>query len=379
MAFGGRRDESFYRALFEVNSAIKLLVDPSDGRIVDANHAAEDFYGYSRELLREMTITDINVLTPKEVHEEMESARIGRRRYFRFRHRTSGGEIRHVEVHSGPVELDGEQLLLSIIHDVTDRDRLEAQLSESQRLEALGRVAGAVAHDFNNLLTVILASAEAISRSAPEGSLLMRRAGDVIYAARRATALTGELLAFSRRREIHVEEVSVARAVEAVHGVLHRLLAPKVALELDIESASSAALIDRVQLEQILINLALNARDAMRNGGRLIIRCDEVSIGERDGGEVPSGRWSRIAVSDDGEGMSPEVRTRVFEPFFTTKPEGRGTGLGLATVFGVVTQCRGHITVESEPGRGSTFTLYFPVAGEAIEPGPLPELLLRRA
>src|SRR5690606_13798914 len=139
-----RRDEGFYRALFEVNPAIKLLVDPRDGRVVDANQAAEAFYGYPREVLRAMHITDINDLTAEEVRAEMEAARVGRRRYFRFRHRVASGEVRHVEVHSGPVEIEGRQLLLSIIHDVTDRDRLEAQLRESQRLEAVGRVAGAV-------------------------------------------------------------------------------------------------------------------------------------------------------------------------------------------------------------------------------------------
>jgi two-component system, cell cycle sensor histidine kinase and response regulator CckA len=355
------RDEGFYRALFEENPAIKLLIDPRDGRIVDANQAAETFYGWPREVLRTMRITQINVLTPDEVREEMENARIGRRRYFRFRHRLAEGALRHVEVHTGPVEIDGEQLLLSIIHDVTDRDRLETQLRESQRLEALGRVAGTVAHDFNNMLTVMIAGTDSIARSLDPGSPLATRASDVLYAARRATALTRELLSFSRRQEMRFETVGLGEVVRELHGVVSRLLAPKIAVELDVADALPSVRVDPAQIEQVLINLTLNARDAMRRGGRVTIRCEEALVGPRDTAPVPAGDWVRLSVQDEGEGMRPEVQQRIFEPFFTTKPEGRGTGLGLATVYGVVTQSGGHVTVESEPGVGSRFTLYFPV------------------
>lgn len=362
-----RRDEAFYRALFEENPAIKLLLDPEDGRIVDANHAAAEFYGFPREALIGMKIHEINVLTEDEIRAEMENARVGRRRFFRFRHRLASGAIRHVEVHSGPVELQGKAYLLSIIHDVTDRDVFQARLEEAKRFESLGRIAGIVAHDFNNLITVMSANTEILRRALAKDESLSARVEDVRYALRRATALTGELMAFSKRQATRFETVMLDEIVRDTYGVLARLLAPRIRVELDLASDLPPVRVDLAQMEQVLINLALNARDAMPGGGRLSIGCHEVVAEERDPSGLSPGRWVRLTVADEGEGMTDEVLARAFEPFFTTKPAGKGTGLGLATVHGIVSQTGGQISVETEVAAGTTFRIHLPAATESGE------------
>lgn len=362
-----RRDEAFYRALFEENPAIKLLLDPEDGRIVDANHAAAEFYGFPREALIGMKIHEINVLTEDEIRAEMENAHVGRRRFFRFRHRLASGAIRHVEVHSGPVELQGKAYLLSIIHDVTDRDVFQARLEEAKRFESLGRIAGIVAHDFNNLITVMSANTEILRRALAKDESLSARVEDVRNALRRATALTGELMAFSKRQATRFETVMLDEIVRDTYGVLARLLAPRIRVELDLASDLPPVRVDSAQMEQVLINLALNARDAMPGGGRLTIGCHEVVAEERDPSGLSPGRWVRLTVADEGEGMTDEVLARAFEPFFTTKPAGKGTGLGLATVHGIVSQTGGQISVETEVAAGTTFRIHLPAATESGE------------
>ncbi len=355
------QSEDFYRALFEVNTAVKLLISPSTGRIVDANQAAVDFYGWSLDQLREMRITDINMLTHDEVVAEMQNARSGMRRYFRFRHRTASGDVRHVEVHSGPVVLKGETLLLSIVHDVTERDALEEQLRRSQRLEAIGQLAGGVAHDFNNLLTVMMSSAELVSRRLPPGSPLLQHLQDLDHAAGRAAELTRELLAFSRRQRMRPAALNLNDVVARMRGMLERTLGSGIVVRSILDPELPQVRADPSQIEQVVMNLALNARDAMDQGGHLELSTRFVLVEDRDPRGIPAGRWATLGVRDEGRGMDAETRQRVFEPFFTTKEAGRGTGLGLSTVYGIVTQSGGHITVESEPGQGSEFVVYLPV------------------
>ena len=362
-----KQSEDFYRALFEVNTAVKLLISPTTGKIVDANQAAADFYGWPLDTLRTMRITDINMLTREETVAEMQNASSGRRRYFRFRHRTASGDVRHVEVHSGPVLLEGETLLLSIVHDVTERNRLEEQLLRSQRLEAIGQLAGGVAHDFNNLLTVMMSSAELVSRGLPAGSPLQQHLDDLGYAAGRAAELTRELLAFSRRQRMQTAAVNLNDVVARMRGLLERTLGSTIFVKSVLDPELPAVRADPSQIEQVVMNLALNARDAMEQGGELELSTQFVEVERADQRGIPAGRWVSLGVRDEGRGMDEETRQRVFEPFFTTKEAGRGTGLGLSTVYGIVTQSGGHIAVESEPERGCRFEVFLPVADAASQ------------
>ena len=363
--------DALYRALFDVNSAVKLVIDPAPGpehgRILDANLAAVEFYGWSRDELRGMRITDINTLTPDEVRAEMECARTLRRRYFRFRHRTKGGEVRAVEVHSGPIHLDGKELLFSIIHDVTERDQLEEHLKRSQRLETIGQLAGGVAHDFNNLLTVIISATRLARTRLPADHPSLRFLAEIDAASQRGANLTRQLLAFSRRQVMMPRPCAVDAVVAELVPLIERSIGTSHPIGLTV-TAVPPVIADPAQLEQVVMNLVLNARDAQPEGGSI-----EVVVGASPGEprcDVPPGNWVTIAVSDRGAGMDEPTRARAFEPFFTTKPEG--TGMGLATVYGIVRQSGGHVAVASASGEGSTFTVYLPAVAAAPAPAHAP-------
>ncbi len=360
--------DAFYRAVFNVNSAVKILIDPTTGALVDANDAAVELYGWPREQLLRMRISEINTLSVDEVHQEMERARTGRRGYFRFRHRTAHRGVRHVEVYSGPVELDERQLLLSIVHDVTDRDELEARLDQSRRLELAGRLAGGVAHDFNNLLTVILSSVDLLDdeRFSPQALSLI---ADIRHAAERASDLTGDLLALGRRQVLENKPLRPGELLSRMRGMLQRALGERYSLVLELQPDLPVVRADAGRLEQVVMNLALNARDATPGGGRIVIRGKRVLLDRPDPDGVPPGEWAVIEVEDNGTGMDENTRLRIFEPFFTTKPE-TGSGLGLSTAHGIVTQSEGHVTVRSEPGKGSLFRVFLPALATAEIPDP---------
>ncbi len=351
--------------MFETNTAIKLLIEPQSGRIVDANTAAVEFYGWPRDVLRSMRITDINTLSQAEVEAELQNARTGRRKYFRFRHRTAGGEIRHVEVHSGPIEVGAQEFLFSIVHDVTERDRLEEQLQQSQRLEGIGRLAGGVAHDFNNLLTVMLTTAGAMARYVGDDPDLRGYVEDLMSAAQRAAALTRELLAFSRRQVMQPRSVQLNEVISEMEGLLRRTLGHPI--DLRVEPARGLPLVyaDPSRIDQVIMNLVLNARDAMPSGGRLTLRTAAVDLDEDNVALLSAGKWVTLSVSDTGSGMDETTRAKLFEPFFSGKPGGQGTGLGLSTAYGIVKQSGGNITVTTEPGDGSEFVVYLPPTTDA--------------
>ena len=347
---GGERRVAaeLYEAIFRRNTAVKLLIDPKDGTIVDANEAAAEFYGWPVEELRKKKVFDINTLTKDEIAKEMEDARSGSRRNFRFRHRTASGAIRSVEIHSGSVEVEGRTLLLSIVQDTTERDRLEEQLRQSQQLEAIGRLAGGVAHDFNNLLTIVMSCAEIAQRELPERGRGAQLLDDLMEAVERARDLTGQLLSVGQLQHLAPRPVRLDAVVEGMRGLLQRVVGPEVDLVVRLEG-DLVVEVDPRRIEQVILNLVMNAHHA--TGGRGHIEICALAQGDS----------AALLVRDDGLGMDDATRQRIFEPFFTTRA-GKGTGLGLASVYGIVAQSGGQINVESAPGAGSTFTVTFPRA-----------------
>ncbi len=266
------------------------------------------------------------------------------------------------------ITADGELYGVGIaVTDVTEVKQLEEQLQQAQKMEAVGRLAGGVAHDFNNLLTVINSYAELILFD-PELSKGHEEVEEIRGATARAAKLTRQLLAFSRRQALEPRILNPNDVLRGVESLLRRLVDGSVTIVTNLAAETPVIRVDPGQLEQVIMNLAINAADAMQEGGRLVIETQPVTVTEaqarRDLGFAP-GEYARIRVSDTGHGMDADIQAQIFEPFFTTKEPGRGTGLGLSTVYGIVKQSGGHVEVTSAPGEGSVFTLYLPAVGAA--------------
>ncbi|HEY7513995.1 MAG TPA: ATP-binding protein, partial [Vicinamibacteria bacterium] len=284
---------------------------------------------------------------------------------------TSAGSLGFWGVRAGPLHRDnriGGMILLAT--DVTSRKQTEAALSRTEeqlrqaaKMEAVGRVAGGVAHDFNNLLTAILGYAElALGRLGPEDSV-RRHIDGIVRTATRASDLTRQLLAFSRKQVLSPRVINLNDVMAASEGLFRRLLGEDIRLVSRLGTALGATRVDRAQVEQILMNLVVNARDAMPEGGALVIETRNVQLDEEWASGHPgssTGPHVMLSVNDSGVGMDAETQRHIFEPFFTTKELGRGTGLGLATVYGIVKQSGGYITVESTVGKGTTFRIFLP-------------------
>ena len=280
-----------------------------------------------------------------------------------------GGKTKWVEVHARHKIDAGGRLrqIVGVIQDVTARTQLEEQLRHSQKMEAVGQLAGGIAHDFNNLLTVINGFTGLILDGLPPGDPLQADLAEISRAGERAATLTAQLLAFSRKTIIEPKVLDLNDLTEATGKMLRRLIGEDIALVTRFDPGIGKVRIDPGQFEQVLLNLSINARDAMSAGGRLTIETEDVRISPdivQEYAQIRPGRYVQLSVTDTGSGMSDEVKTRIFEPFFTTKGVGQGTGLGLATVYGIVQQAGGRISVESEPGRGSRFRLLLPVFEE---------------
>ncbi len=275
-----------------------------------------------------------------------------------------------VEISLSPVETSEGRLIFATVVDITARKTAEAQLLQAQKLESIGRLAGGIAHDFNNMLFAIRGYAEMLEEDlAPERrteldpDLAHANATAISHVVERATLLTTQLLAFGRRGQMSPRVVDLNEATTALAPMLRRLIGEQVQLVLSLDEDAGRVRVDPGQLDQILVNLIVNARDAMPDGGRVTIASGNVVFDEPyalEHFDVQSGAYVMLAVSDTGMGMDRETRAHIFEPFFTTKQPGKGTGLGLATIYGIVRQAGGHIWLYSEPGQGSTFKLYFP-------------------
>jgi two-component system cell cycle sensor histidine kinase/response regulator CckA len=302
--------------------------------------------------------------------EEAKTSGIGRRVEYRIRHKS--GEWRVMESTASAVRNSegAVEKLIIVNRDITERKHLEQQLLLSQRLEAVGKLSGGVAHDFNNILGVIIGYSEALQQMMPADDPMREAVDEIEKAGRRAAALTQQLLAFSRKQVLEPKVLDLNLIVADVEKMLRRLIGEDLELEIVPASTLGRVKADRGQIEQVILNLAVNARDAMPHGGKLKIETMNADLDENDARRlryVIPGHYVMLQVSDTGTGMSAEVQSHIFEPFFTTKEQGKGTGLGLATVYGVVKQSGGYIWLESELGKGSRFQVYLPRV-EGVEP-----------
>jgi PAS domain S-box-containing protein len=372
-----QREESFH-LLFETNPHPMWVFDRNSLRFLEVNSAAVHHYGYSRAEFLAMRITDIR--PPSEVERTIASVQsevqAGTRRHIgEWRHQTKDGRLIDVEIAAHDIDFNGHPGRLVVAHDVTERKRLESQLLQSQKLEAVGQLAAGVAHDFNNLLNVITGYSELLLRSLPAMGTDRERTEQIRRAAERGGGLTRQLLAFSRRQVLEPRVLDLNAALADVQSMLTRLIGEDIRMVTAFDPALGRVFADPGQMEQVLVNLVVNARDAMPGGGALVLETSNVDLDEAYARTHPgskAGPHVRLAVSDTGHGMDAATASRVFEPFFTTKPRGKGTGLGLATVHGIVQQSGGHVEVYSEPGHGSTFKIYLPRA-EAQEDKPADE------
>ena len=358
-ALDAGRTEDRYRMLFDASPMPMWVYDADTLAFLDVNDAAVRHYGYSRDEFLGMRIIDIR--PPEDVPAVLEDVKArggpGAPNAKIWRHVRRDGTLIDVEITAGRIRFEGRKAALVLAHDVSERMRLERRLADAEKMEAIGRLAGGVAHDFNNLLTVIAGYAEILQdRDGGE------EAAEISRAAGQAAALTHQLLAFSRRQVLHPRVLDLNEIVAGMETMLHRIIGDDVIVATRLAPRLAPVEADRAQLERVILNLAANARDAMPDGGALTIETANVDFDVRYG-EIEPGEHVLLAISDTGHGMDERVTKHLFEPFFSTKETG--TGLGLATVFGVVKQSGGAIYVYSEPGRGSTFKIYLPAAERA--------------
>jgi PAS domain S-box-containing protein len=371
------------------SASVAIIGAALDHMVTSWNSAAERMLGYAPG---EMIGRDVSVIVPPDQASELapildQLGRGERVEHFETQLRRKDGRIIDVSVFVSPVWDAGGALvgISSMARDVTERNRAEAdrhaleqRLHQSERLESLGQLAGGIAHDFNNLLAVIMNYAGFVVEETADRPAVLADAEEIKAAAQRAARLTRQLLIFSRRETVQTEPLDLNAIVADVHNLLSRSIGAHVELQLEPAVNLPTIEADRGQIEQVLLNLAINARDAMPEGGTLTIGTSLAELGEsyvRLHPGVSPGRYAELAVSDTGTGMSAAVAARIFEPFFTTKPHDQGTGLGLATVYGIVTQAGGSMSVESEEGTGTTFRLYFPAASVAAAATPAAALL----
>jgi PAS domain S-box-containing protein len=376
-----RRSETRYRLLFESNPEAMFVYDPGTLRFLAVNDAAVARYGWAREEFLRMTLRDIR---PSSEAPKLEAALAtedrggGAATVSDTKHRKKDGSFIDVEVLSDWIEFEGRRARLVLAKDVTERLRLEEQLRQSQKMEAIGQLAGGIAHDFNNLLTAILGFCGLLERQVGANTQMRGDVAEIRHAAGRAAELTRKLLAFGRRQMLAPQVLDLNGLVADLDRMLRRVIGEDIKLVAQLDPELAPVKADLGQLEQVILNLVVNGRDAMPQGGRVTIQTANADLDETytdTHAPVVPGRYVLLAVSDTGTGMHPDAKAHLFEPFFTTKEVGKGTGLGLATVYGIVKQSGGYVWVYSETGSGTTVKIYLPRCDEPAQPAPRPPVL----
>jgi two-component system cell cycle sensor histidine kinase/response regulator CckA len=354
-----------FSVIFGASPAPMFMAEVDSGIIVNVNAAFAELTGYPVDALRGRPLTDIDMWADEHrwrLLSRLTGGHVIRNVDMRLRHRAGG--TRDILLATERISDGDRELCIGIATDVTELRVLERKVQQAQKMEALGQLAGGVAHDFNNLLMIIGGFAELIAERGDLQPDVARDVEEISKATRTAATLTRQLLAFGRRSAIEPKVLNINTVLEQMAAMLGRLLGEHVILRTKLATDLSMVRVDPGQIEQILMNLAVNARDAMPSGGQLTVETGDVVLDAGWATRHPgarSGRFAMLAVSDTGIGMDEQVRRQLFEPFFTTKDRGRGTGLGLAMVYGAVKQNGGSIWVYSEPGLGTTFKIYLPV------------------
>ena len=355
------RDKNF-RLLFESHPQPMWVFDMESQSFLEANTAAAALCGYTRDEFRAMRLADLQGEDEARRFTEELGRPGGRSTRFR-RYRTKSGRTIEVETAVHEIEYGGRKAGLATLMDATGGRQIEEQLRQGQKMEAVGMLAGGVAHDFNNLLTIITGYSHLILNNLSPGDPNRHAAAQIMKAGERAAALTRQLLAFSRRQVLQPKVLDLNDLVTGLSSMLQRLIGEDIDLRLALDPGLGRVSADPGQIEQVLMNLVVNARDAMPKGGSLSIETSNADLDENYTGRhlaSKPGPYVLLAVSDSGHGMDEATRSRLFEPFFTTKSAGKGTGLGLSTVFGIIQQSGGSIEVHSEPDRGTSVKVYLP-------------------
>lgn len=358
-----RHSEQRYRLLFEDSPLAMAVLDTGTLAFLAVNATAENLYGYTREELLQMTLPD--TWPSKEAPPVKEGLDANHSDYAytgEFITQRKDGKLLNLEVKIRSIDFGGRKAQLALLTDVTENKRLESLLRQSQKMEAIGNLAGGIAHDFNNLLTVILGYSDSILHKLGDTDPLREKITEIHAAGKRAANLTSQLLAFSRKQILKPQILELNHVVSNISRMLGRLVGEDIRISLRLDADLGQIQADPGQLEQVLVNLAVNARDAMPTGGQFVIETHNIHLDDHaavlEG--VQPGSYVVLIVSDTGCGMDEQTKSRVFEPFFTTKEVGKGTGLGLSMVFGVVKQSGGTVTIYSEVGIGTTFKIYLP-------------------
>ena len=365
------------RELFE-NATELIFIHDLQGELHSMNPAAERITGYAASEVGGLNITQMLAAHCRQSFLQRIAVPLAIPAGFEIELLTKTGEVRLLDVSATLVYEAGKPVAVqSIARDITERRRLEAQLRMAQKMDAVGKLAGGVAHDFNNLLHVIRNSVE-LAQVKPDE--IDRYLEGILSATERAAELTQQLLAFSRTQVLVPRPLNLNAMLDRASQILARLIGEDIELALQREEQLKTVHADPGQLEQVLLNLAVNARDAMPTGGKLVLATRNVHFATQQMGFIPPGNYVELQVTDTGVGMSPEVQARVFEPFFTTKEYGKGTGLGLATVYGIVKQSGGYITLSSEPGLGTTVRVLLPArddiaAAPVVKRRPRPQVV----
>ncbi len=383
-----KESEEHLKTLFRESPAIVTITSAVDGRFLEVNRAFERLSGYARDEAIGHIPREIGFYADpddrRRIVDRMESQ--GQAQNIEINLKSKSGQVVVGLLSAIPITLKGEPCILSIINDITERkraeeekNRLESQLVQAQKMEAIGNMAGSIAHDFNNILTAVLGHTELALGSLKSGGVpdekLAREIMEIRHSSQRAAALVQQLLIFSRREMVKPEVLNPSGVLLEMEEMLKRLITENILLNISLHDGVYPILAHANQIEQIILNLVVNARDAMPEGGRIDIELmgivlDEAYVAKHP--EARTGPHALLMVSDTGHGMDAPIMARIFDPFFTTKERGRGTGLGLSSVYGIVKQSGGHITVFSRPHQGTTFRIYFPaVSAEVVGKPPV--------